>query len=224
MSSTRWRALATRLRGEASRSADARSESDQRDLCTRSERESASKPRVPSTACLSSAWSGVTISAAAEGVAARTSAAKSAIVKSVSCPTPETTGALEATIARATASSLKAARSSSEPPPRASRMTSGWLYRLTARRAATMPAGASAPWTGVGARTTSASGKRRRSTFRTSCLYTPVGEVTTPMRAGQAGSGRLRSGANRPSASSWVFRRRNSWKRAPSPGGRRESA
>ena len=61
---------------------------------------------------------GVTSSAAAEGVAARTSAAKSASVVSVSWPTAETTGIADAAIARTTASSLNAHRSSSEPPPR----------------------------------------------------------------------------------------------------------
>ena len=45
---------------------------------------------------------------AAEGVGARRSAAKSAIVVSVSCPTPVTTGTGQARMARATASSLKA--------------------------------------------------------------------------------------------------------------------
>src|ERR1017187_602390 len=51
-------------------------------------------------------------------------AAKSAMVKSVSWPMAETTGRGEATMARATRSLLKAARSSSEPPPRARTMTS----------------------------------------------------------------------------------------------------
>ena len=56
---------------------------------------------------------------AAEGVGARMSATKSAIVKSVSWPTPVITGIDDAAIARATTSSLKAHRSSSDPPPRA---------------------------------------------------------------------------------------------------------
>ena len=71
-----------------------------------------------------SSASGTTSSAAADGVGARTSAAKSAIVKSISWPTPLTTGIGEATMARATRSSLKAQRSSSEPPPRARISTS----------------------------------------------------------------------------------------------------
>jgi hypothetical protein len=55
--------------------------------------------------------------AAAEGVGARRSATKSAMVTSVSWPTALTTMRL-AKIARATRSSLKLHKSSSEPPPR----------------------------------------------------------------------------------------------------------
>src|SRR5436190_1075081 len=68
--------------------------------------------------------SGLTSSAAAVGVGARRSATKSAIVKSVSCPMPVTTGTGHARIARATISSLKAHKSSTLPPPRTSNMTS----------------------------------------------------------------------------------------------------
>ena len=69
-------------------------------------------------------WASVMSSAAAEGVGARRSATKSAMVKSVSWPTAETTGRRDAAMARATRSLLKAARSSSDPPPRASTITS----------------------------------------------------------------------------------------------------
>ena len=71
-----------------------------------------------------SASTGTASSAAADGVGARRSATKSAMVKSVSWPTAEITGTRQATMARATGSSLKAQRSSSEPPPRATMMTS----------------------------------------------------------------------------------------------------
>ena len=63
-------------------------------------------------------------SAAAEGVGALKSATKSAMVKSVSCPTAEITGVLHSKIARATISSLKAQRSSMDPPPRPTMITS----------------------------------------------------------------------------------------------------
>jgi hypothetical protein len=67
-----------------------------------------------------------TSSAAAVGVGARRSATKSAMVKSVSCPTPadHRHRDFERAMARASRSSLKAHRSSIEPPPRTSRITS----------------------------------------------------------------------------------------------------
>ena len=68
--------------------------------------------------------SGTTISAACEGVAARASAAKSTSVTSTSCPTALTTGTRHAATARTTASSLNAPRSSADPPPRPTMMTS----------------------------------------------------------------------------------------------------
>lgn len=60
---------------------------------------------------------GTAISAAPVGVAALISATKSLMVKSVSCPTAEMIGMLEAKIARATLSSLNAHSSSIDPPP-----------------------------------------------------------------------------------------------------------
>ena len=86
--------------------------------------EAASRPPRPSTSASRAALSGTTSSAAAEGVGARRSATKSAMVKSVSWPTQETTGMREAAMARATGSSLNAQRSSREPPPRPTRRTS----------------------------------------------------------------------------------------------------
>ena len=71
-----------------------------------------------------SSLAATTISAAADGVGARRSATKSAMVTSVSWPTAEMTGTGDAAIARATTSSLKAQRSSIDPPPRPTMMTS----------------------------------------------------------------------------------------------------
>ena len=68
--------------------------------------------------------SGTISSPAALGVGARKSATKSAIVKSISCPTAETTGISEAAIARAKISSLNSHRSSALPPPRQTTITS----------------------------------------------------------------------------------------------------
>ncbi len=71
-----------------------------------------------------SSFAATTSSAAADGVGARKSATKSAMVTSVSCPTAEITGTGLSAIARATISSLKAHRSSTEPPPRPTITTS----------------------------------------------------------------------------------------------------
>ena len=66
----------------------------------------------------SASRSGTAASAAADGVAARTSATRSTTVMSTSCPTAEIMGTEHAATARATRSSLKAQRSSRAPPPR----------------------------------------------------------------------------------------------------------
>ena len=83
--------------------------------------------RAPRSALFasSSARTGTAISAAAVGVGARTSAARSISVMSVSWPTAEISGIVQSATARTTISSLNAQRSSSEPPPRATISTSG---------------------------------------------------------------------------------------------------
>ena len=63
-------------------------------------------------------------SAAADGVGARKSTTKSVIVKSISCPMPETQGMLHSDIVRANFSLLKAHKSSIDPPPLTSNSTS----------------------------------------------------------------------------------------------------
>ena len=77
------------------------------------------------TSTMSSARTGTAISAAAVGVGARRSAAKSISVTSVSWPTAEISGMKLAAAARTTISSLNDHRSSSEPPPRATMIRSG---------------------------------------------------------------------------------------------------
>ena len=66
------------------------------------------------------------------------SATKSAIVKSVSCPTAEIIGIFEAKIALATLSSLNAHNSSIEPPPRPTIKTSISPFYLPSSIAFTM--------------------------------------------------------------------------------------
>ena len=63
--------------------------------------------------------------------------------------------------------------------------------------AATICAGARSPCTSVGTSRTRTIGHRRRSTFCTSRSAAPVGDVTTPIHSGIAGSGRFGQIVNR---------------------------
>jgi hypothetical protein len=81
--------------------------------------------------------------------------------------------------------------------------------------ALTWPAAAS-PWTTQG-QTSTWQGQRSRMRCRMSRITAPVGLVITPTTAGIEGRGRLRSGANRPSACSLAFRRSSWASRAPTP-------
>ena len=110
----------------------------------------------------SSAPSAASSSAAALGVGARRSATKSAIEKSISCPTALTTGTAEAAIARATLSSLNSQRSSRLPPPRVTTITStaptpSPLAESSAIAVA-ISAAAPFPWTRTGSMTTRSPG------------------------------------------------------------------
>ena len=81
-----------------------------------------------------------------EGVGARRSATRSAIVTSTSWPTADTTGTGQAAMARATSSRLKAHRSSSEPPPRPTTITSASPLRpISLDGPRHLPGGAIAP-------------------------------------------------------------------------------
>src|SRR6266487_4434500 len=84
---------------------------------TRPRADARRRSRSRSIRSQNSTFAATTSSAAADGVGARTSATKSAIVTSVSWPTAEITGTGTLAMARATDSSLNAHRSSSEPPP-----------------------------------------------------------------------------------------------------------
>jgi len=143
-----------------------------------------------STRATSSARTGTAISAAALGVGARTSAAKSIRVTSVSWPTAEIRGIAEAAAARTTISSLKAHRSSRLPPPRATISTSGRGNgppegsALKPAMAAAISSAAPSPWTRAGQISTRR-GKRSARRCRISRMTAPVGEVTTPMTSGR---------------------------------------
>lgn len=110
-----------------------------------------------------------------------------------------------------------------EPPPRA-RISASKPCRSASCSARTICATASRPWTAVGTRVSSTCGARRRNTLMMSRITAPLGELTIPMRRGWAGSGRLRSLANRPSPASFSFNASKARRRAPSPAGSTVSA
>ena len=87
-------------------------------------------------------------SAATDGVGALTSATKSEIVKSISCPIAETMGIGKDLIERAIDSVLNTERSSRDPPPRVISVTSGSGFMLVIFfRASRMLASADSPCT-----------------------------------------------------------------------------
>src|SRR5699024_10287628 len=88
--------------------------------------------------------------AAAVGVGARQSAAKSVKQKSISWPTAEIIGIELAATSRVKASSLKAHKSSKEPPPRPIISTSHLASVLALFNASRSAAGASWPCTKAG--------------------------------------------------------------------------
>ena len=121
--SSRWRGSANSSSASGSARAAARS-SVRRASWPRCQQASERRARL-SIRTSSSARTGTAISAAAVGVGARTSAAKSISVTSVSWPTAEISGIMLSAAARTTISSLNDQRSSSEPPPRATIRRSG---------------------------------------------------------------------------------------------------
>ena len=129
------------------------------------------------------------------------------------------TGIFDANTALASVSSLNATKSSAEPPPRPMMMTSAAFWAFINFTAAVSCAAASSPCTSTGQNTISAAGQRRESMLRISCTAAPVGDVMTPMRAGNGGIGRLCSSANSPSAASFSFSCSNAKLSAPTPSG-----
>ncbi len=129
-----------------------------------------------------------------------------------------------AAAARASRSSLKAQRSSTEPPPRATIRTSGRgmapapCIRLKPSMAAITWGEACSPWTTTG-QTTTRQGQRSRMRCRMSRITAPVGLVITPTTSGMLGRGRLRDASNRPSACSFAFSFSSWARRAPTPAG-----
>ena len=155
----------------------------------------------PASVASSSARTGTAISAAAVGVGARRSAAKSHRLVSVSCPTAEMIGIEHAATARTTASSLNAHRSSIDPPPRATMTRSGARLPPASRRTRAPPPRSPpprpSPCTFTG-QTSTWLGQRSARRWRISRITAPVGDVTTPMVRGRNGSGCLARGVEQP--------------------------
>jgi hypothetical protein len=126
-------------------------------------------------------------SAAALGVSARRSAAKSQSVKSISWPTAETIGTGQAATARTSGSSLKAHRSSRLPPPRPITRRSHSPRSSASRSICTISAAAPSPCTRAGSTTTRPRQLRRARMRRKSCTAAPVGEVMNPHCPRQGG-------------------------------------
>ena len=92
-----------------------------------------------------------------------------------------------------------------------------WSSRCSA---STIAGTAVGPCTGTGSTRNATAGQRRRafsSTSRSAALARPV---TSPTLVGRNGSGRLRSGANRPSAYRIRFSRSSRASSSPTPTGR----
>ena len=146
--------------------------------------------------------SGTTRRAAAVGVDARTSAARSQSGVSCSCPTAETIGTVQSATARTTRSSEKGSRSSKLPPPRASTITSAPRRHRSPIAVAIATARAGLARTSR-RRATLAGGKRCTMCVSTSRFAAASLPVTRPISRGKRGSGRLRAAANSPSAASF---------------------
>ena len=161
---------------------------------------STSAPARARSSTFSAAASSVTPSAAAEGVGARTSATRSEIVTSTSCPTADTVGIGQFAIARASDSSLNSHRSSIDPPPLVSTITSDEPSATNRSSACSISSAAPSPWTRQSDTSTRVHGARRRITASMSRSAAPDREVTIPTVIGTRGSGRFLAGSSSPSA------------------------
>ena len=155
----------------------------------------------PSSHSSTSARSGTTRSAASLGVRARTSATRSAMVRSSSWPTPVTTGMREAKdgvgddllVERPQVFEAAAAAADDEHVER--QVAAGLPKRLSMPSAAAISAAAPSPCTRTGQTHTSAAGQRRPRISSMSRTAEPVGLVTSATRRGMRGSGFLRRGS-----------------------------
>ena len=158
------------------------------------------------------ARSGTTSAAAPVGVGARTSATKSQIVKSVSWPTPDTIGSARLED-RARDDLLVERPQVLDRAAAAARRSARRLRRARSRCAiaAAISAAAPSPCTGAGIEDRRAAAGQRRRERRQHVAQRGGARRRhdADARAETAGSGRLRSAANQPAASSRAFSRAN---------------
>ena len=122
-------------------------------------------------------------------------------------------------MARATTSSLKAHRSSMEPPPRPVIIRSAARCRLAHLMAAAISRGASSPWTRTGITQTSDRGHRAPRIRIMSRTAAPAGEVTRAIFLGNNGVSFLWAGSKRPSRASFSFSCSKARAKSPTPSG-----
>ncbi len=156
------------------------------------------RSRACRTRAVSSATSGTTSLAASVGVAARTSATRSRMGESGSCPIALTSGVRTAATTRTRPSSLNGSRSSTDPPPRATTITSTSGSSSRRRSASITWRAAPVPWTRVCSTRNCTPGQRRRATSRTSRSAAESLPVTSPTQRGQERQRPLALGPEQP--------------------------
>ncbi len=114
-------------------------------------------------------------------------------------------------------SSLKAHRSSMDPPPRARTMRSIPEKETARRKASLNPAGASLPCTGELNRKTEPFHSRRFKILRKSCKAAPLADDMIATRRAKVGKVFLRASSKRPSLRSFSLSRSNCKRMFPMP-------
>ena len=150
----------------------------------------AARRSTPARARAAPQSTGTAVSAAWVGVEHATAATSSSSVRSVWWPTEEITGTRSSATVRHSVSSQNANRSASEPPPRATTITSTSAQAARSCSARRIAGAAWRSWTGANAHTSRPAQPRRRSPASTSSRALPDSPVTTPMQRGSTGRGK----------------------------------
>ena len=172
----------------------------------------------------SSLTSGTIRLAASVGVEARKSATRSSSGVSRWCPIALTRGVRQAAATRTRDSLLNGSRSSNDPPPRATTITSTRGSRSSSAIAALTSGTARGPCTVTRRISNCTADQRARALDTTSCSASPCCATISPTTAGRNGSARLRDGSNSPSAPSTPLRCSIRASSSPSPTSRTSSA